>query len=187
MPVSPARGHVLGIVGIIGIATGALAPEARAIPSFARQTKMPCSTCHTQFPELTEFGRMFKLNGYTLSAIEKIEAADSAGRQELSLNLMPIVSIMAQASFTELRKAVGGSPNGMVLLPDQLSVFLAGAITPKIGAFVQLTYDPQSGSIALDNTSLRFATQGTLAGQPRRPGAGPTRRPRSRRARPPPR
>jgi len=164
--VSLARGRVLGILGVLGVATGAVAPAARAIPSFARQTKMPCSTCHTQFPELTEFGRMFKLNGYTLSAIEKIEAQDSAGRQELSLNLMPIVSIMAQASLTELQKRMNGAPNGNVLLPDQLSVFLAGAITPKIGAFVQLTYDAESGSLHLDNTSLRFATQGTLAGQP---------------------
>ena len=163
---SHARGPVLGVLGILAAATVTVAPAARAIPSFARQTKMPCSTCHTQFPELTEFGRMFKLNGYTLSAIEKIEAQDSAGREELSLNLMPIVSIMAQASLTELRKRMNGGPNGNVLLPDQLSVFLAGAITPKIGAFVQLTYDAQSGSLHLDNTSLRFATQGTLASQP---------------------
>jgi len=166
MQASRARGRRLGILSVVAMLGGALAPQARAIPSFARQTKMPCSTCHTQFPELTEFGRMFKLNGYTLSAIEKIEAADSAGQQELSLNLMPIVSIMAQVSLTELQKRMGGAPNANVLLPDQLSVFLAGAITPKIGAFVQLTYDAQSGSMHLDNTSLRFATSGTLFSQP---------------------
>jgi hypothetical protein len=142
------------------------APRARAIPSFARQTKLPCSACHTQFPELNEFGRTFKLNAYTLSAIEQIGVQDSAGHQELALNLMPIVSIMAQVSLTQTGKAQGGSPNGNVLLPDQLSVFLAGAITPKVGAFVQLTYDPQSGSIVLDNTSLRYATQGSLLSQP---------------------
>ncbi|HTT67992.1 MAG TPA: hypothetical protein VMF70_08190, partial [Gemmatimonadales bacterium] len=53
------------------LALGAV--PAAAIPSFARQTKLPCSACHTQFPELTEFGRVFKLNGYTLRAIESIE------------------------------------------------------------------------------------------------------------------
>ncbi len=79
---------------------------------------------------------------------------------------MPIVSIMAQVSLTEMQANLKGGTNGNVLLPDQLSVFLAGAITPKIGAFVQLTYDAQSGAIHLDNTSLRFATQGTLASQP---------------------
>jgi len=166
MYVSVSRGRALGILGTIAVLAGSFASQAHAIPSFARQTKMPCSACHTQFPELTEFGRMFKLNGYTLSAIEKIEAQDSAGRQELSLNLMPIVSIMAQVSVTELQRRMGGAPNGNVLLPDQLSVFLAGEITPKIGAFVQLTYDAQSGSMHLDNTSLRFATPGTLFSQP---------------------
>ena len=37
-----------------------------AVPSFARQTGMNCVACHTSFPELTPFGREFKLNGYTL-------------------------------------------------------------------------------------------------------------------------
>ena len=38
---------------------------AIAIPSFARQTGQPCGTCHTVFPELTPYGRRFKLGGYT--------------------------------------------------------------------------------------------------------------------------
>ena len=31
----------------------------QAIPSFARQTGMKCNECHTVFPELTPFGRIF--------------------------------------------------------------------------------------------------------------------------------
>ena len=44
-----------------------LSCNAQAIPSFARQTGMPCSQCHTVAfgPALTEYGREFKLNGYT--------------------------------------------------------------------------------------------------------------------------
>src|SRR2546429_7574218 len=44
-----------------------LGREAAAIPSFARQTDMPCSQCHTLSfgPALTAYGRAFKLNGYT--------------------------------------------------------------------------------------------------------------------------
>jgi len=37
---------------------------AKAVPSFARQTGMPCNECHTVFLELTPFGRTFKLGGY---------------------------------------------------------------------------------------------------------------------------
>ena len=41
--------------------------SALATPSFARQTGKPCSTCHTVIPQLTPFGREFKLSGYALS------------------------------------------------------------------------------------------------------------------------
>jgi len=41
----------------------ALAAPVLAVPSFARQTGMACAACHTVFPELTPFGREFKLNG----------------------------------------------------------------------------------------------------------------------------
>ncbi|MDA8364135.1 MAG: hypothetical protein M0Z84_10055, partial [Gammaproteobacteria bacterium] len=43
--------------------------QALAVPSFARQTGLPCEVCHTVFPELTPFGRLFKLNGYTLTGL----------------------------------------------------------------------------------------------------------------------
>src|SRR5579863_2161951 len=48
------------------VGVGLIKPQpASAIPSFARQTGQPCSTCHTAFPELTPYGRQFKLSGYT--------------------------------------------------------------------------------------------------------------------------
>src|SRR5450759_3792269 len=40
-------------------------PPADALPSFARQTGQPCGTCHTDYPGLTPYGRLFKLGGYT--------------------------------------------------------------------------------------------------------------------------
>ncbi|MDA3889455.1 MAG: hypothetical protein PF443_11815, partial [Allgaiera sp.] len=44
---------------------------AHAVPSFARQTGMTCNACHTTIPELTAFGRQFKMGGYT----EKVDGA----------------------------------------------------------------------------------------------------------------
>src|ERR1700688_3453968 len=40
---------------------------AEALPSYARQTGQECAACHNGFPELTPYGRLFKLNGYTFS------------------------------------------------------------------------------------------------------------------------
>jgi hypothetical protein len=41
-------------------------PSAAAIPPFARKYGLPCSACHTAWPELNAFGQRFKDNGYQL-------------------------------------------------------------------------------------------------------------------------
>ncbi|MGC2736044.1 MAG: hypothetical protein WA212_19280 [Candidatus Acidiferrales bacterium] len=39
---------------------------ASAIPAFARKYGLPCSACHTAWPELNNFGQVFRDNGYQL-------------------------------------------------------------------------------------------------------------------------
>ncbi len=39
---------------------------AKAIPAFARKYSLPCSACHTAWPELNVFGQRFKDQGYQL-------------------------------------------------------------------------------------------------------------------------
>ena len=45
-------------------------PRVMAVPSFARQTGLPCSGCHYNPPELNPAGRRFKLLGYVDRADE---------------------------------------------------------------------------------------------------------------------
>ena len=139
--------------------------ESSAIPSFARQTNMACNSCHTMFPELNAFGRMFKLNGYTLIGIEAVQSTNKEGDVTLRLINIPEVSSMLQASYTYTDKKQPDSQNNNISFPQQLSVFLAGEITPKIGGFIQVTYDDQSGSIGLDNSEIRYANQTELASE----------------------
>jgi hypothetical protein len=40
--------------------------NVRAIPAFARKYGLPCSACHTAWPELNSFGQVFRDNGYQL-------------------------------------------------------------------------------------------------------------------------
>src|SRR5271165_2662928 len=62
-----------------GLAVGAawigLSAPAQAIPLFARQTGHECQACHISFPELTAYGREFKLNGYTFGTAQPIPLA----------------------------------------------------------------------------------------------------------------
>ena len=40
--------------------------DAGAVPSFARRYGLSCSVCHTVFPALNEYGRLFRAKGYRL-------------------------------------------------------------------------------------------------------------------------
>ncbi len=139
-----------------------LAPAAQAVPSFARQTGMACAACHTVFPELTHFGRVFKANGYVLDNLAQVRAVNSDRQQLLSLSKTPTFSVMMQTSYSQLSKAkpdaAGGSAqNGTVEFPRQLSLFYAGKIAPHLGIFSQLTYDGKDDHLSIDNTDVRFA------------------------------
>lgn len=134
---------------------------ARAVPSFARQTNMPCNECHTVFPELTPFGRIFKLGGYVLS---------KTGKQ---YEFPPPLAGMAQASYTDSKGLTSGvapfdSTNratDKINLPQQLSLFYGGRIYDKIGAFVQGTYDGVSNKIFLDMTDIRYSNNTIVWGK----------------------
>ena len=142
--------------------------ESMAIPSFARQTNLPCSSCHTIFPELNSFGRFFKLNGYTLMGVKTIEVKDSTDTSEdVDVNLLkiPPVSLMIQAAYTYKTKEQPGTQNNNVSLPQQLSIFFGGEITPHIGSFIQVTYDDQGAAFGIDNIDLRYANQTELGSE----------------------
>ena len=135
-----------------------------AVPSFARQTGMACAACHTVFPELTPFGREFKLNGYVLDNIRQVTGIDTADRQTLAISSIPPVSVMVQVSYTHTGKPLPDSAvpdthakNGEVLFPQQVSLFYAGKIADELGAFMQLTYDGAADHFGIDNTDIRYA------------------------------
>jgi hypothetical protein len=142
--------------GLLGFAT-----RARAVPSFARQTGLPCMTCHTIWPELKPFGRQFKLKGYTMSASgEKYQ-------------FPPPLAGLAQFSFTHTDKGFppGEAPddfqdNDNFGDPQALSIYYAGKIYGKLGAFAQGTYDGYEKKFLLDNTDIRLANTGEIWSKP---------------------
>src|SRR5437879_8443744 len=39
-------------------------PQTSAIPAFSRKYQTSCTTCHSNYPELNDFGEAFKKNGF---------------------------------------------------------------------------------------------------------------------------
>jgi hypothetical protein len=143
-------------------------PPANALPSYARQTGQPCGTCHTDFPGLTPYGRLFKLGGYTagggkyrstLFPSQNDSTKALAGYAKNPGSGMPTkapsdtseinpyappISMMAIVGFTHTQadQDPTGSPyhsnDNVVVAP--VSFFYGGAITDHIGAFAQVTY-----------------------------------------------
>ena len=130
-------------------------PPASAVPSFADQTGQPCQACHVGGfgPELTPFGREFKLGGYTLRAKAAVPLA-----------------LAAQASVVHTRKDQNPIPDGGNSANDnfafdQLNFFAAGGIGQHFGGFAQVTYDPVANAWGWDDLDLRAVTTGHILGK----------------------
>lgn len=137
--------------------------DARAVPSFARQTGLECVSCHLSWLELTPVGRNFKLGGYTL-----IKPTTSGDRPLVSFEkdgnppLLPLAGFaQAAVSHTANTNTAGTDassfPKQNELVLQQLSLFLAGRVSDHAGGFVQWTYDGVSHHSSIDNVDLRIA------------------------------
>ena len=161
---APRRNFVLAVATFVLTFLLGFAENSLAVPSYARQTGLACQACHTVFPELTPFGRSFKLNAYTIDNLPQVQGMTPSKDMELLLNQIPPLSFMFQTSYTQTKTALpdpagSNSQNGQVLFPQQASLFYAGRIAQNLGSFVQITYDSASGSFALDNSEIRYAKQ----------------------------
>ena len=153
-----------GLFGLVAMAAmAAMAGRAEAVPSYARQTGLACEACHTVFPQLTPFGRVFKASGYTLSNTSKVQDVDRMKHYLMTLSDVPPISVMGVVSTSSANKAADAdSSKTSTDFPQQFSIFYAGAISDNVGAFVQVTYDDQSASFGMYNTDIRFADVTTL-------------------------
>ena len=131
------------------------AGPAEALPSYARQTGQPCATCHTAFPELTPYGRRFKIGGYTAGG------GDWKG---------PPVAMMYMPGFTRTASNPDSPPAPGLhlnnnLVSQQVSGFIAGQLYGNLGSFIQVTGDPVGGTVGLDASDVRYADTLTLFGK----------------------
>lgn len=152
------KGKVLSLaLTMIGAGWVALlATPAAAVPAFAVQTGQPCKTCHIGAfgPQLTPFGRQFKLNGYTLRAGDAFT---------VPLSGMAVFShVHTQKDQPEPPTPNFDTNNNATL--DEASVFLAGGFADHFGGFAQVTYSGVDRAWSWDNLDLRAIQHTTLLG-----------------------
>ena len=126
--------------------------SARAVPAFAVQTGQPCQACHVGGfgPQLTPFGREFKLHGYTLRAV----------KWNVPLSGM-VVSSFTNTGASQNPPPKNFAPNNNLAV-DQVSLFVAGGLGDHLGAFIQTTYDGVAHAFHWDNLDVRGVTTANL-------------------------
>jgi hypothetical protein len=146
-------GAVLGLGLCLGLA---VTESAQAVPSYSDQTGDPCTSCHVggYGPQLTAYGRQFKLTGYTDGS---------------KVRSLPLLSAMLETSFTTTAKAQSGPAaqgfgNNNNVAVDQISIFLAGRLVDHLGVFDQITWNGVGHTWSWDNLDLRYAREFQAAG-----------------------
>src|ERR1017187_2745551 len=100
-------------------------PCANAVPSYSRQTGLACSSCHYTPPELTPFGRKFKLEGYTFATKPAVTEDKKDHNAGLSLLEAFPLSVVFDTSFSSTKAPQPATQNGNFEFPQAVSLFLA--------------------------------------------------------------
>jgi hypothetical protein len=126
------QGGFLAAFPVFAAIFGLLPTDCEALPLFARQTGQNCLSCHAggQFPELTPYGRKFKLTGYTMGE-----------RATVPLAIMGVASSARVASTTGSSDVEDDFPHNGRFEFTTASLLCCGKVTDNIGMFIQWTWD----------------------------------------------
>ncbi len=151
---------VLSIAGVM--AAAAFAPDASAVPVFARQTGMACSACHFQhFPLLNAFGRAFKEGGFTMMGAEpKVEGDNLSIPAYLNVAVLTSMGYIKTNQTSDASGSTKNYGNGVWGVPGvsggggdgEASLFVGGHVSDFAGFLSEITLG--GGSAALDSAKL---------------------------------
>ncbi|ADE10505.1 hypothetical protein [Sideroxydans lithotrophicus] len=158
---------VLSLAGVL--AATAFAPEASALPLFARQTGMACSACHFQhFPMLNSFGRAFKAAGFTMVGAQgKIEGDNLSIPDTLNAAVLTTMGYVktnnnganaAGVTAQTANSTLNTPQDGTIYVPGtngEFSLFLGGRTSDFSGALAEVGLT-QSGGIGAGLASAKF-------------------------------
>jgi hypothetical protein len=120
-----------------------ISESAIAVPAYARQVGMECSSCHFQhYPKLNAFGRAFKANGYSMTNQDLLEGDD------LSLPPNLNASFFIKSRITEAEK-IGTGTKAEWQVPDEAALLIGGRLAEGVGGFIEMSDDILSYKISL--------------------------------------
>ena len=147
------------LMGFIIITSIFLPQSANAVPAFARQTGLACSSCHFQhYPTLNAFGRAFKAGGYTMVGGQSLIEGDMLSLPSV-LNASMVLKVRYQKTngdyyYTDsdgnptLKKSEADDPDvttsgkigtnmGALQFPDEAALLIGGRAGEHVGFLLE--------------------------------------------------
>jgi hypothetical protein len=129
--------------------------NVRAIPAFARKYGLPCSACHTAWPELNNFGQTFRDNGYQLNNDHDSPIYQDPGYFPITMRITPN---WHRESVNN--QPVDGSPDGRRISRSGfdlsgMDIWATGTIYKNI-SFSLLPSSDVNASFHFENAFVRF-------------------------------
>ena len=163
--------QVLAFICFILVSQLFIAPDAQAIPAFARKYDVNCTVCHTRVPRLNRTGERFLENGYQLPGTEDGGTAKKSLLGDLTLdnvsnylgfrlrgNILRSVEYARRARGTN----IAGNPQDRTEFgfPEVFSLFAAGTVTNNVGFFVELESNLEEDETGIERAFLTFNNLG---------------------------
>jgi hypothetical protein len=122
---------VLFIAPLLALIVQFVAPRgAESLPLFARQYKVPCTTCHVAFPRLNYFGMQFRQNGYRMPGAKGESPWD---RESFPLSLVGNVGYnLTSTDTTNAVTGAHGRENVSEFRQNAVEFHTAGTLAEKV-------------------------------------------------------
>lgn len=163
----------LALVVVLGITFSA--PDAEAIPAFARKYRTSCQTCHIAFPKLNPFGQAFRRLGYRMPA----ETEDLVKEQPVSLgapaykrvwpdsvwpsDIPGTVPLAINTVFTNLNERTTEDEETTTIkndfrFPEEVSFLTGGTMGETLSFFGEIVFaqEPDAVEIELEHAQMNF-------------------------------
>jgi hypothetical protein len=136
-------------------------PKVMAIPAFARKYGVPCSACHTAWPELNWFGQTFRDNGYQMMKERDSPIWQNPSYWPMTFRMTP--NWHRESTNHQPVNAVPGDPTNTVegtvntrgFDLSGVDIWTAGTLFKNI-SFSLLPSSDNTGSFHFENAFVRF-------------------------------
>ncbi len=145
--------HLITKIFVVSLLILFFSDSLMAIPAFARKYRMSCTTCHTPFPKLKDYGDEFAGNGFVLADQDAPRYYMDTGDDKLSLIRDFPIAVRLEGLVTYNNNDADKSDFNA---PYNLKLLSGGAIAPDIAYYFYFFLSERGEIAGIEDAYLMF-------------------------------